>query len=136
MDPLGSTINVLQVRGNILAQNSIKMAKRKNRARENYGPDLYAQDALKLVFKIQISSHLFLCCILHYHPLPQHAEFKLSGSKKIGVQILNDSECWMRLFNDGSDYEYISVNKCTTHVYNCIFIWHIYVTTSIAQCTR
>ena len=38
MDPLGFIIVVLQVRGTILAQNPINMAKRKNRPRDNYGP--------------------------------------------------------------------------------------------------
>ena len=37
MDPLGSIIAVLQVRGTFLAQNPLKLAKRKNWPRENYG---------------------------------------------------------------------------------------------------
>ena len=40
MGAIESIIVVLQVRGSILAQNPIKMAKRQNRSRANYGPAL------------------------------------------------------------------------------------------------
>ena len=40
MNPLGSIIVVLQGWGIYLAQNPIKLAKRKNQPRDNYGPDV------------------------------------------------------------------------------------------------
>ena len=45
MDPLGSIIVVLQVRGTILAQNPIKMANRKNRPPPViYGPEPHSNE--------------------------------------------------------------------------------------------
>ena len=85
MDPLGSIIVVLQVRRTSLAQNPIKMAKRKNRPRPNYGP---ATALYPLELFIFVLSQFENTLDLHFSPL-SHFAFKgvLKSQWKVVHQI-------------------------------------------------